>query len=151
MTPPIHSLWLLFMMYKHRDILIFCPQARQQAQIRHQMAKDSKADYSSILQKFNHEQHEYYHTHIPNIFQVSNQSLRFAWLRNTLFWSQDCWASMLSIYVILNFLCLKSVFKASVPIKHCLAIGGNTILIQGSSTAFANFLGLCHSLPVLEP
>uniref|UniRef100_A0A2K5Z6G9 Formin binding protein 1 n=1 Tax=Mandrillus leucophaeus TaxID=9568 RepID=A0A2K5Z6G9_MANLE len=45
--------------------------ARQQAQIRHQMAEDSKADYSSILQKFNHEQHEYYHTHIPNIFQDS--------------------------------------------------------------------------------
>ncbi|XP_037654084.1 formin-binding protein 1 isoform X13 [Choloepus didactylus] len=43
--------------------------ARQQAQIRHQMAEDSKADYSSILQKFNHEQHEYYHTHTPNIFQ----------------------------------------------------------------------------------
>ncbi|XP_032721974.1 formin-binding protein 1 isoform X10 [Lontra canadensis] len=43
--------------------------ARQQAQVRHQMAEDSKADYSSILQKFNHEQHEYYHTHIPNIFQ----------------------------------------------------------------------------------
>uniref|UniRef100_A0A8D1USP2 Formin binding protein 1 n=1 Tax=Sus scrofa TaxID=9823 RepID=A0A8D1USP2_PIG len=43
--------------------------ARQQAQLRHQMAEDSKADYSSILQKFNHEQHEYYHTHIPNIFQ----------------------------------------------------------------------------------
>uniref|UniRef100_A0A452V2R8 Formin binding protein 1 n=1 Tax=Ursus maritimus TaxID=29073 RepID=A0A452V2R8_URSMA len=43
--------------------------ARQQAQARHQMAEDSKADYSSILQKFNHEQHEYYHTHIPNIFQ----------------------------------------------------------------------------------
>ncbi|XP_009243228.2 formin-binding protein 1 isoform X22 [Pongo pygmaeus] len=43
--------------------------ARQQAQIRHQMAEDSKADYSSILQKFNHEQHDYYHTHIPNIFQ----------------------------------------------------------------------------------
>ncbi|XP_008047362.1 formin-binding protein 1 isoform X1 [Carlito syrichta] len=43
--------------------------ARQQAQIRHQMAEDSKADYSSSLQKFNHEQHEYYHTHIPNIFQ----------------------------------------------------------------------------------
>ncbi|XP_066896634.1 formin-binding protein 1 isoform X24 [Kogia breviceps] len=43
--------------------------ARQQAQMRHQMAEDSKADYSSILQKFNHEQHEYYHTHIPNIFQ----------------------------------------------------------------------------------
>ncbi|XP_022356580.1 formin-binding protein 1 isoform X2 [Enhydra lutris kenyoni] len=43
--------------------------ARQQAQVRHQMAEDSKADYSTILQKFNHEQHEYYHTHIPNIFQ----------------------------------------------------------------------------------
>nr|XP_020730461.1 formin-binding protein 1 isoform X18 [Odocoileus virginianus texanus] len=43
--------------------------ARQQAQTRHQMAEDSKADYSSVLQKFNHEQHEYYHTHIPNIFQ----------------------------------------------------------------------------------
>ncbi|XP_067599066.1 formin-binding protein 1 isoform X3 [Pseudorca crassidens] len=43
--------------------------ARQQAQMRHQMAEDSKADYSSILQKFNHEQHDYYHTHIPNIFQ----------------------------------------------------------------------------------
>ncbi|XP_066112055.1 formin-binding protein 1 isoform X11 [Saccopteryx bilineata] len=43
--------------------------ARQQAQMRHQMAEDSKADYSSILQKFNHEQREYYHTHIPNIFQ----------------------------------------------------------------------------------
>ncbi|XP_047624631.1 formin-binding protein 1 isoform X11 [Phacochoerus africanus] len=43
--------------------------ARQQAQLRHQMAEDSKADYSSILQKFNHEQHDYYHTHIPNIFQ----------------------------------------------------------------------------------
>uniref|UniRef100_A0A8C6CYR2 Formin binding protein 1 n=1 Tax=Moschus moschiferus TaxID=68415 RepID=A0A8C6CYR2_MOSMO len=43
--------------------------ARQQAQTRHQMAEDSKADYSSILQKFNHEQHAYYHTHIPSIFQ----------------------------------------------------------------------------------
>ncbi|XP_074871893.1 formin-binding protein 1 isoform X2 [Carettochelys insculpta] len=43
--------------------------ARQQAQIRHQMAEDSKAEYSSILQKFNREQHEHYHTHIPNIFQ----------------------------------------------------------------------------------
>ncbi|XP_024854743.1 formin-binding protein 1 isoform X8 [Bos javanicus] len=43
--------------------------ARQQAQTRHQMAEDSKTDYSSILQKFNHEQHEYYHTHVPNIFQ----------------------------------------------------------------------------------
>ncbi|XP_045702398.1 formin-binding protein 1 isoform X12 [Phyllostomus hastatus] len=43
--------------------------ARQQAQLRHQMAEDSKADYSSILQKFNHEQREYYYTHIPTIFQ----------------------------------------------------------------------------------
>ncbi|XP_054440216.1 formin-binding protein 1 isoform X13 [Pteronotus mesoamericanus] len=43
--------------------------ARQQAQLRHQMAEESKADYSSILQKFNHEQREYYYTHIPTIFQ----------------------------------------------------------------------------------
>uniref|UniRef100_A0A8C3TA41 Formin binding protein 1 n=1 Tax=Chelydra serpentina TaxID=8475 RepID=A0A8C3TA41_CHESE len=43
--------------------------ARQQAQIRHQMADDSKGEYSSILQKFNHEQREHYHTQIPNIFQ----------------------------------------------------------------------------------
>uniref|UniRef100_A0ABM5F5Q9 Formin-binding protein 1 isoform X10 n=1 Tax=Pogona vitticeps TaxID=103695 RepID=A0ABM5F5Q9_9SAUR len=43
--------------------------ARQQAQLRHQMAEDSKAEYSSTLQKFNSEQHEHYHTHIPNIFQ----------------------------------------------------------------------------------
>uniref|UniRef100_A0A8C6W644 Formin binding protein 1 n=1 Tax=Nannospalax galili TaxID=1026970 RepID=A0A8C6W644_NANGA len=47
----------------------FCPKARQQAQIRQQMAGDSKADYSSILQKFNQEQREFYHTHIPTIFQ----------------------------------------------------------------------------------
>ncbi|XP_031810687.1 formin-binding protein 1 isoform X11 [Sarcophilus harrisii] len=43
--------------------------ARQQAQLRHQMAEESKADYSSTLQKFNHEQHEHYYTHIPSIFQ----------------------------------------------------------------------------------
>ncbi|XP_075572185.1 formin-binding protein 1 isoform X6 [Pelecanus crispus] len=43
--------------------------ARQQAQLRHQMAEDSKAEYSSILQKFNSEQHDHYYTHIPNIFQ----------------------------------------------------------------------------------
>ncbi|NXY58579.1 FNBP1 protein, partial [Callaeas wilsoni] len=42
--------------------------ARQQAQLRHQMAEDSKAEYSSTLQKFNSEQHEHYYTHIPNIF-----------------------------------------------------------------------------------
>lgn len=33
------------------------------------MAEDSKADYSSVLQKFNQEQHAYYHAHIPGIFQ----------------------------------------------------------------------------------
>ncbi|XP_051023031.1 formin-binding protein 1 isoform X13 [Acomys russatus] len=43
--------------------------ARQQAQLRHQMAEDSKAEYSSTLQRFNQEQWEYYHTHVPNIFQ----------------------------------------------------------------------------------
>ncbi|XP_034752204.1 formin-binding protein 1 homolog isoform X21 [Etheostoma cragini] len=43
--------------------------ARQQAQVRHQMAADSKSDYSSYLQKFNQEQNEHYFTVIPNIFQ----------------------------------------------------------------------------------
>ncbi|KAM4635401.1 formin-binding protein 1 isoform 8-T8 [Polymixia lowei] len=43
--------------------------ARQQAQMRHQMATDSKNDYSSYLQKFNQEQNEHYYTVIPNIFQ----------------------------------------------------------------------------------
>ncbi|XP_008421808.1 formin-binding protein 1 isoform X18 [Poecilia reticulata] len=43
--------------------------ARQQAQMRHQMASDSKSDYSSYLQKFNQEQNDHYHTIIPNIFQ----------------------------------------------------------------------------------
>ncbi|XP_040180558.1 formin-binding protein 1 isoform X3 [Rana temporaria] len=43
--------------------------ARQQAQIRHQMSDDSKGDYSSVLQKFNGEQNEHYHTHMPSIFQ----------------------------------------------------------------------------------
>ncbi|XP_026212076.1 formin-binding protein 1 isoform X9 [Anabas testudineus] len=43
--------------------------ARQQAQVRHQMASDSKGDYSSYLQKFNQEQNEHYYTIIPNIFQ----------------------------------------------------------------------------------
>ncbi|XP_023816749.1 formin-binding protein 1 isoform X19 [Oryzias latipes] len=43
--------------------------ARQQAQVRHQMAADSKNDYHSYLQKFNQEQHEHYYTVIPNIFQ----------------------------------------------------------------------------------
>lgn len=46
------------------------PQARQQAQLRQQMAEDSKAEYSSMLQRFNGEQHEHYYTHIPTIFQV---------------------------------------------------------------------------------
>ncbi|XP_054600577.1 formin-binding protein 1 isoform X3 [Nothobranchius furzeri] len=43
--------------------------ARQQAQMRHQMASDSKSDYSAYLQKFNQEQNEHYYTVIPNIFQ----------------------------------------------------------------------------------
>ncbi|XP_039629720.1 formin-binding protein 1 isoform X9 [Polypterus senegalus] len=43
--------------------------ARQQAQLRHQMAADSKADYSACLQKFNQEQNEHYYTLIPHIFQ----------------------------------------------------------------------------------
>ncbi|XP_078282324.1 formin-binding protein 1 isoform X11 [Rhinoraja longicauda] len=43
--------------------------ARQQALTRHQMASDSKAEYCSILQNFNKEQHEHYYTNIPNIFQ----------------------------------------------------------------------------------
>ncbi|XP_074545875.1 formin-binding protein 1 isoform X9 [Halichoeres trimaculatus] len=43
--------------------------ARQQAQMRHQMAADSKGDYSAFLQKFNQEQNEHYFTVIPNIFQ----------------------------------------------------------------------------------
>ncbi|KAK7143153.1 hypothetical protein R3I93_014352 [Phoxinus phoxinus] len=43
--------------------------ARQQAQMRHQMASDSKNEYSSYLQKFNQEQNEHYFTIIPNIFQ----------------------------------------------------------------------------------
>ncbi|XP_056873979.1 formin-binding protein 1 isoform X29 [Takifugu flavidus] len=43
--------------------------ARQQAQMRQQMATDSKNDYSSYLQKFNQEQNEHYFTIIPNIFQ----------------------------------------------------------------------------------
>ncbi|XP_072227553.1 formin-binding protein 1 isoform X5 [Leuresthes tenuis] len=43
--------------------------ARQQAQMRHQMATDSKGDYSSYLQKFNQEQNDHYYTIIPNIFQ----------------------------------------------------------------------------------
>ncbi|XP_053335321.1 formin-binding protein 1 isoform X13 [Clarias gariepinus] len=43
--------------------------ARQQAQFRHQLATDSKNEYSNYLQKFNQEQTEHYHTLIPNIFQ----------------------------------------------------------------------------------
>ncbi|XP_045922131.1 formin-binding protein 1 isoform X8 [Micropterus dolomieu] len=43
--------------------------ARQQAQMRHQMAADSKSEYSSYLQKFNQEQNEHYFQVIPNIFQ----------------------------------------------------------------------------------
>ncbi len=52
-------------------VCFFFLQARQQAQMRHQMASDSKNDYSSYLQKFNQEQNEHYFTVIPNIFQVN--------------------------------------------------------------------------------
>ncbi|XP_038820549.1 formin-binding protein 1-like isoform X14 [Salvelinus namaycush] len=43
--------------------------ARQQAQMKHQMAADSKSEYSNFLTKFNQEQNEHYYTLIPNIFQ----------------------------------------------------------------------------------
>ncbi|XP_035996279.1 formin-binding protein 1 [Fundulus heteroclitus] len=43
--------------------------ARQQAQMRHQMAADSKGEYTANLQKFNQEQNDHYYTVIPNIFQ----------------------------------------------------------------------------------
>ncbi|CAL8406247.1 unnamed protein product, partial [Arctogadus glacialis] len=43
--------------------------ARQQAQGRHQMASDSKNEYSAYLQKFNQEQNDHYYTVIPNLFQ----------------------------------------------------------------------------------
>ncbi|XP_036385193.1 formin-binding protein 1 isoform X4 [Megalops cyprinoides] len=43
--------------------------ARQQAQMRHQMASDSKSEYANYLQKFNQEQNEHYYTLIPHIFQ----------------------------------------------------------------------------------
>lgn len=39
--------------------------------MRHQMAADSKGEYSSYLQKFNQEQNDHYYTIIPNIFQVT--------------------------------------------------------------------------------
>lgn len=49
------------------------------------MAADSKGEYSSYLQKFNHEQNDHYYTIIPNIFQVNTArmqqvicSIRFA-------------------------------------------------------------------------
>lgn len=58
-------------------VFSFPPQARQQAQMRQQMATDSKNDYSSSLQKFNQEQNEHYFTIIPNIFQVKEPSKGF--------------------------------------------------------------------------
>lgn len=60
--------------------LSFRPQARQQAQMRQQMAADSKNDYSSYLQKFNQEQNEHYFTIIPNVFQVNKPSADFVFL-----------------------------------------------------------------------
>ncbi|KAG7275407.1 LOW QUALITY PROTEIN: hypothetical protein CRUP_030892 [Coryphaenoides rupestris] len=43
--------------------------ARQQAQLRHQAASDSKSEYAAYLQKFNQEQNDHYYTIIPNVFQ----------------------------------------------------------------------------------
>uniref|UniRef100_A0A8C1M4L1 Formin binding protein 1a n=1 Tax=Cyprinus carpio TaxID=7962 RepID=A0A8C1M4L1_CYPCA len=43
--------------------------AKQQAQMRHQVAEDSKNEYLTYLQKFNKDQHEHYYTLIPHIFQ----------------------------------------------------------------------------------
>ncbi|XP_071260123.1 formin-binding protein 1-like isoform X4 [Salvelinus alpinus] len=43
--------------------------ARQQAQMKHQVAEDSKNEYLTFLQKFNKEQNAHYHTLIPHIFQ----------------------------------------------------------------------------------
>lgn len=51
-------------------------QARQQAQMRHQMASDSKSEYAAYLEKFNKEQNEHYYTIIPNIFQVHTTALQ---------------------------------------------------------------------------
>uniref|UniRef100_A0A8C2J3E2 Formin binding protein 1a n=1 Tax=Cyprinus carpio TaxID=7962 RepID=A0A8C2J3E2_CYPCA len=45
--------------------------AKQQAQLRHQIAEDSKNEYLTYLQKFNKDQHEHYYTLIPHIFQHS--------------------------------------------------------------------------------
>ncbi|XP_052460742.1 formin-binding protein 1-like isoform X3 [Carassius gibelio] len=43
--------------------------AKQQAQMRHQVAEDSKNEYLTYLQKFNKDQHEHYYALIPHIFQ----------------------------------------------------------------------------------
>uniref|UniRef100_A0A4W5L070 Formin binding protein 1a n=1 Tax=Hucho hucho TaxID=62062 RepID=A0A4W5L070_9TELE len=43
--------------------------ARQQAQLKHQVAEDSKNEYLTYLQKFNKEQNEHYYSLIPHIFQ----------------------------------------------------------------------------------
>ncbi|XP_035291820.1 formin-binding protein 1-like isoform X4 [Anguilla anguilla] len=43
--------------------------ARLQAQMRAQIAEDSKSEYSSCLENFNQEQNQHYHTLLPLIFQ----------------------------------------------------------------------------------
>ncbi|KAJ8285632.1 hypothetical protein GJAV_G00029090 [Gymnothorax javanicus] len=43
--------------------------ARVQAQMRAQIAEDSKSEYSSCLENFNQEQNQHYHTLLPLIFQ----------------------------------------------------------------------------------
>lgn len=57
-------------------VCVFFLQARQQAQMRHQMASDSKNEYAAYLEKFNKEQNEHYYTIIPNIFQVHTTALQ---------------------------------------------------------------------------
>ncbi|KAI1900603.1 hypothetical protein AGOR_G00051620 [Albula goreensis] len=43
--------------------------ARLQAQMKAQIAEDSKSEYSSCLENFNQEQNQHYHTLLPHIFQ----------------------------------------------------------------------------------
>uniref|UniRef100_A0A8C7LI90 Formin binding protein 1a n=1 Tax=Oncorhynchus kisutch TaxID=8019 RepID=A0A8C7LI90_ONCKI len=53
--------------------------ARQQAQLKHQVAEDSKNEYLTYLQKFNKEQNEHYYNLIPHIFQVFNLTVLIDW------------------------------------------------------------------------
>lgn len=46
-------------------------QAKQQANLRSHMAEESKNEYASYLQKFNHNQSQFYFLEMPQIFNVS--------------------------------------------------------------------------------